>query len=71
MTAKTATAPKTGMTPEAAWAEAMKFENRPNPYPFFDELRKTPVAHVGNGQYVITGYQELLQITRLRAKKYP
>ena len=23
------------------WAEAMKFENRPNPYPFFEELRKT------------------------------
>ena len=37
------------MTPETAWAEAMKFENRPNPYRFFDELRKTPVAHVGDG----------------------
>lgn len=47
------------MTPEAAWAEAMKFENRPNPYRFFDELRKTPVAHVGNGVYVVTGYREL------------
>jgi cytochrome P450 len=60
MTPKTVTTP---MTPETAWAEAMKFENRPNPYPFFDELRKTPVAHVGNGVYVITGYPELLQIT--------
>src|SRR5580700_9697856 len=47
------------MTPETAWAEAMKFENRPNPYPFFDELRKTPVVHVGNGLYVVTGYREL------------
>ena len=47
------------MTPATAWAEAMKFENRPNPYPFFDELRKTPVAHVGNGIYVVTGYREL------------
>ena len=50
------------MTPETAWAEAMKFENRPNPYPFFDELRKTPVAHVGNGVYVVTGYRELLTL---------
>jgi fatty acid omega-hydroxylase len=50
------------MTPEAAWAEAMKFENRPNPYRFFDELRKTPVAHVGNGIYVVTGYRELLTL---------
>jgi len=27
------------MTPEQAFAEAMKFENRPNPYPLFDEMR--------------------------------
>jgi cytochrome P450 len=50
------------MTPETAWAEAMKFENRPNPYPFFDELRKTPVARVANGLYVVTGYRELLAL---------
>jgi cytochrome P450 len=60
-----AEATKTGegnMTPEAAWAEAMKFENRPNPYRFFDELRKTPVAHVGNGVHVVTGYRELMAL---------
>jgi cytochrome P450 len=50
------------MTPETAWAKAMAFENRPNPYPFFDELRKTPVVHVGNGLYVVTGYRELLTL---------
>src|SRR5271156_6789167 len=50
------------MTPETAWAEAMKFENRPNPYRFFDELRKTPVVHVGNRVYVVTGYRELLKL---------
>ena len=50
------------MTPEQAFAEAMKYENRANPYPFFDELRKTPVAHVGNGVYVVTGYQELMTL---------
>jgi cytochrome P450 len=68
MTPKTAVAepPKSevngGMTPEAAWVEAMKFENRPNPYRFFDELRKTPVAHVGDGVYVVTGYRELMAL---------
>jgi cytochrome P450 len=68
MTPKTAVAepPKSevkgGMTPEAAWVEAMKFENRPNPYRFFDELRKTPVAHVGGGVYVVTGYRELMAL---------
>jgi fatty acid omega-hydroxylase len=50
------------MTPEQAFAEAMKYENRANPYPFFDELRKTPVAHVGNGVYVVTGYHELMTL---------
>jgi cytochrome P450 len=50
------------MTPEEAWASAMAFENRPDPYPFFDELRKTPVVHVGDGIYVVTGYQELLEL---------
>src|ERR1700731_1622947 len=46
-------------TPETAWAEAMRFENRANPFPFFDELRKTPVARVGDDLYVVTGYREL------------
>ena len=47
------------MTPEAAWAEAMRFENRANPFPFFDELRRTPVARVHDDLYVVTGYREL------------
>ena len=50
------------MTPEEAWAKAMAFENRPDPYPFFEELRKTPVVHVGGGVHVVTGYQELLEL---------
>ena len=50
------------MTPEAAWAAAMAYENRPDPYPFFDELRKTPVVHVGDGVYVVTGYRELMTL---------
>lgn len=50
------------MTPEQAYAEAMKFENRANPYPFFDELRKTPVARLADGLVVVTGYKELVQL---------
>ena len=49
-------------TAETAWAEAMKFENRADPYPFFDELRKTPVARVADNIYVVTGYRELLAL---------
>src|SRR5712692_1318632 len=50
------------MTPETAWAEAMAYENRPNPYPFFDELRKTPVVRVADNIFVVTGYRELLTL---------
>lgn len=46
-----------------AWAEAMKFANRPNPYPFFDELRRTPVAKVSEKTYVVTGYDEVVALT--------
>src|SRR5262249_55300924 len=50
------------MTPETAYAGAMKFENRANPHPFCDELRKRPVAQVANGIYAVTGYRELLAL---------
>jgi cytochrome P450 len=49
-------------TAEDAWREAMRFENRANPYPFFDELRKTPVVRVAENTYVVTGYRELLTL---------
>ena len=49
-------------TAETAWAEAMKFDNRADPYPFFDELRKTPVARVADDVYVVTGYRELMAL---------
>ena len=50
------------MDAATAWAEAMKFENRPNPYPYFDELRKTPVAKVSEHTYVVTGYPEAVAL---------
>lgn len=47
---------------ETAWAEAMKFENRHDPYPFFDQLRETPVVQVAEQTFVVTGYRELLAL---------
>jgi cytochrome P450 len=49
-------------TAESAWTEAMKYENRHDPYRFFDELRKTPVVQVADKVYVVTGYRELLSL---------
>ena len=50
------------MDPASAWAEAMKFANRHNPYPFYEELRRTPVAKVSEKTYVVTGYPEVLAL---------
>ncbi len=47
---------------ETAWADAMKFTNRHDPYPFFDQLRETPVVQVAEDTYVVTGYRELLAL---------
>ncbi|MGI9124926.1 MAG: cytochrome P450 [Mycobacterium sp.] len=52
------------MDAATAWAEAMKFANRPNPYPYFEELRKTPVAKVSDHTYVVTGYPEAVALAR-------
>jgi cytochrome P450 len=51
------------VTPEEAFDAAMRHENRANPYPFFDELRKTPVVRVTNGIYAVTGYYELIALS--------
>ena len=52
------------MTPDQAFAEAMKFENRSNPYPFYEEMRKSgPVVRVMNGIYIIIGYKEVVALT--------
>ena len=40
----------------------MHYENRANPYPFFDELRKTPVARQPDGIYVVSSYRELVAL---------
>lgn len=50
------------MTPEEAFDASMRHENRANPYPFFDELRNTPVVRVTNGIYAVTGYDELMAL---------
>ncbi|MEU7768592.1 cytochrome P450 [Nocardia sp. NPDC049190] len=50
------------MTAQTAWAAAMTYDNRSDPYPFFAELRRTPVVQVADDVYVVTGYRELLAL---------
>ncbi|MEU4354155.1 cytochrome P450 [Streptomyces virginiae] len=44
---------------QALLREIIDYANRANPYPLYEELRKTPVSHDGNGPYVISTYYEI------------
>ena len=44
------------------WQQALLYENRANPYPFYAELRKTPVSRQPDGRYVVSTYREIVSI---------
>jgi cytochrome P450 len=44
------------------WQQALLYENRANPYPFYAELRKTPVSRQPDGSYVVSTYREIVSI---------
>ena len=50
------------MAVETPWQQALRNANRANPYPFYEELRKTPVARQPDGSYVVSTYRELVQL---------
>ncbi|MFG2981006.1 cytochrome P450 [Streptomyces sp. NPDC048258] len=47
---------------QAILREIIDYANRADPYPLYEELRKTPVAHDGDGPYVISTYYEILNL---------
>ena len=64
------------MAEETPWQQVLRYANRANPYPFYAELRKTPVARQPDGTYVVSTYREvvaLLHDTRVSSdiKKRP
>ncbi|MFD6873106.1 MULTISPECIES: cytochrome P450 [unclassified Streptomyces] len=44
---------------QAILREIMDYANRADPYPLYEKLRETPVAHDGDGPYVISTYYEI------------
>jgi len=44
------------------WQQALLYTNRANPYPFYAELRKTPVSRQEDGSYVVSTYHEIVSI---------
>ncbi|WP_317440880.1 cytochrome P450 [Streptomyces collinus] len=50
------------MVEETPWQQALRYANRANPYPFYEELRKTPVAQQPDGTYVVSTYGEIVTL---------
>jgi fatty acid omega-hydroxylase len=50
------------MVEETPWQKSLRYENRANPYPFYAELRKTPVARQPDGTYVVSTYREVVRL---------
>ncbi|MEU7852388.1 cytochrome P450 [Nonomuraea sp. NPDC049141] len=50
------------MGEETPWQQALRYANRANPYPFYAELRKTPVARQPDGIYVVSTYREIVAL---------
>jgi cytochrome P450 len=44
------------------FAQILNYANRPNPYPLYAELRKTPVARQADGSYVVSTYREIEEL---------
>ncbi|KUO09598.1 cytochrome P450 [Streptomyces sp. DSM 15324] len=40
--------------------QILDYANRADPYPIYEELRRTPVYHEGDGPYVVSTYHEIL-----------
>src|SRR5947208_934698 len=51
------------MAEETPWQQVLRYANRANPYPFYAELRKTPVARQPDGSYVVSTYREIVALT--------
>jgi fatty acid omega-hydroxylase len=50
------------MDAQTPWQKALLYENRANPYPFYAELRKTPVSKQPDGSYIVSTYREVVSI---------
>jgi fatty acid omega-hydroxylase len=50
------------MSTETPWQQALKYANRADPYPFYADMRKTPVSRQPDGSYVVSTYREAVAL---------
>src|SRR3954462_11609957 len=48
--------------PPSVFAQILDYANRADPYPLYAELRRTPVARQDDGSYVVSTYQEIVDL---------
>src|SRR5262252_251488 len=53
---------RSNMADLTPWQRALLYANRANPYPFYAELRKTPVLRQEDGSYVVSTYREIVSL---------
>ncbi len=44
------------------FAQVMRYENRPDPYPYYALMRERPVTRMDNGDWLVSGHQEIAQL---------
>ena len=50
------------MTHASSWEQVLDYSNRANPYPFYADLRKTPVTRLPDGTYLVSTYAEVVSL---------
>ncbi|CAI3796908.1 cytochrome P450 [Pseudarthrobacter sp. MM222] len=50
------------MSQASSWEQILDYSNRANPYPFYAELRRTPVTRLPDGTYLVSTYAEIARL---------
>ncbi|MET1156070.1 cytochrome P450 [Arthrobacter sp.] len=50
------------MSQATSWEQVLDYSNRANPYPFYAELRRTPVTRLPDGTYLVSTYAEIASL---------
>jgi cytochrome P450 len=50
------------MAAPSVFDQILDYANRANPYPLYDELRRTPVSRADDGSYVVSTYAEIVAL---------
>ena len=50
------------MSQHSVWQQILDYSSRADPYPLYAELRRTPVVRAADGSYVVSTYQEIVDL---------